>query len=150
MYIYIERGVFFSFSFYFLLLFDHYFNTDIGGYVYRFENSVNNNNNNNNNNRDETTNHIISKCSKFAQKYKTRHDWLEKVIHWEICKKFEFDHVNKWYTHNPTPVLEYDTHKLLWDFDIKTDRRIYVRNQTIKQSTKRGEFAKLWIRPSTE
>ena len=37
-------------------------------------------------NRDETTNHIISECSKLAQKeYKTRPDWVGKVIHWEMC-----------------------------------------------------------------
>ena len=26
--------------------------------------------------------------------------------------------------HNPVPVLENDTHKLLWDFDIQTDHLI--------------------------
>ena len=32
-------------------------------------------------NRDETVNHI-SECNKLAQKeYKTRHDWVGKVIH---------------------------------------------------------------------
>ena len=46
--------------------------------------------------RDETINHIISECSKLAQKeYKARHDWMGKVIHWEMCKKFKFDHANK-------------------------------------------------------
>ena len=36
--------------------------------------------------RDETINHIISESSKLAQKeYKTRHDWVGKVIHWEMC-----------------------------------------------------------------
>ena len=42
-----------------------------------------------------------------------RHDWVIKVIHWEICKKFKFDHTNKWYIDNPAHVLENDTHKLL-------------------------------------
>ena len=75
--------------------------------------------------RDETINHIISECSKLAQKeYKVRHDWVGKVIHWEMCKKLKFDHTNKWYMHNPAPVLENNTHKLLWDFDIHTDHRI--------------------------
>ena len=38
---------------------------------------------------DETINHIINECNKLAQKeYKTRHDWVGKVIHWELCKKF--------------------------------------------------------------
>ena len=78
--------------------------------------------------RDETINHIISECSKLAQKeYKTRHDWVGKVIHWEMCKKFKFDHANKWYMHNPAPVLENDTHKRLWDFNIQTDHLISVR-----------------------
>ena len=36
---------------------------------------------------DETINHIISECSKLAQKDKCRHDWVGKGIHWEICKK---------------------------------------------------------------
>ena len=46
--------------------------------------------------RDETINHIISESSKLVQKeYKARHDWVDKVIHWEMCKKFKFDHVNK-------------------------------------------------------
>ena len=69
--------------------------------------------------RDETINHIISECSKLAQKeYKARHDWVGKVIHWKISKKFKFDHATKWYKQSQAPVLENDTHKLLWDFDI--------------------------------
>ena len=69
--------------------------------------------------RDETINHIISECSKLAQKeYKARHEWVGKVIHWEMCNKFKFDHgicmvYTKWYMHNPAPELENDTHKLL-------------------------------------
>ena len=82
--------------------------------------------------RDETINHIISECSKLAQKeYKTRHDWVIKVIHWEMCKKFRFDHTNKWYMHNPASVLENDIHKLLWDFDIQTDHKISAKRQDL-------------------
>ena len=34
--------------------------------------------------RDETINHIISECSKLAQKvYKATHDWVGKETHWE-------------------------------------------------------------------
>ena len=56
--------------------------------------------------KDETINHIISACSKLAQKeYKARHDWVSKMIHREMCKKFKFDHANKWYMHNPAPDL---------------------------------------------
>ena len=43
--------------------------------------------------RDEAINHIISEYSKLAQKeYKTRHDLVGNVIHWEMSKKFKFDH----------------------------------------------------------
>ena len=78
--------------------------------------------------RDETINHVIGECSKLVQKeYKARHDWVGKVIHWEMCKKFKFDDTKKWYMHNPAPVLENNTHKLRWDFDIQTDHQISAR-----------------------
>ena len=35
--------------------------------------------------------------------------------------------MNKWYMHNPAAVLENNTHKLLWDFDIQTDHLISTR-----------------------
>ena len=61
-------------------------------------------------NGDETINHIISECSKLAQReYKVRHDWVGKVIHREMYQKLKFNHTNKWYIHNPAPVLENDT-----------------------------------------
>ena len=64
--------------------------------------------------RDETINHIISEYGKLVEKeYKTRHHWVGKGIHWVLCKKFKFDNTNKWYMHNPSYVLENDTHKLL-------------------------------------
>ena len=73
-------------------------------------------------------NHIISECRKLAQReYQSRHDWLEKVIHWELCKKFKFDHANKWYMHNLKSVLENETRKILWDFNIQIDHQISAR-----------------------
>ena len=95
--------------------------------------------------RDETINHIISECSKLAQKeYKARHDWIGKGIHWEMCRKFQFDHTNKWYIHNPAPVPENDSRKLLWDFNIQTDHLIPVRRPDfIIINKKKRESAKL-------
>ena len=90
--------------------------------------------------RDETINQIISECSKLAQReYKARHDWVGKVIHWEMCKKCKFDHTNKWYMHNPAPVLENDTHKLLWDFNIQTDHLIPARRPDLIIINKKKE-----------
>ena len=94
--------------------------------------------------RDETINHLISESSKLAQKeYKTRHNMVGNVIHWEMWKKFKFvnnnnnnnnnnnefkfDHTNKWNMHNAASVLKNDKHKLLWNFDIQTDHLISVR-----------------------
>ena len=49
------------------------------------------------------------------------------MVHWERCKKLKFDHMNTWYMHNPASVMEDDTHKLLWDFDIHTHHLISAR-----------------------
>ena len=57
----------------------------------------------------------------------TRHDWVGKVIHRELRKKFKFDHTNKGYMHNPESVPENGTHKILWDFEIQTDHLISAR-----------------------
>ena len=73
-------------------------------------------------------NHIISECSKLAQKkYKTRHEWWGKVIHWELHKKLKFNHMNKWYIHHPGSVLKNEMHKILWDFKIQTDQLISAK-----------------------
>ena len=45
--------------------------------------------------------------------------------------------------HNPAPVLENDTHKLLWDFDIHTDPLISARRPDLIIINKKIEFAKL-------
>ena len=36
-----------------------------------------------------------------TKEYKTTYDWVGKVIHWELCTKFKFDHTKKGYMHNP-------------------------------------------------
>ena len=94
--------------------------------------------------RGETINHIISECSKLTQKeYKTKHDCVGKVTHWEMCKKFKIDHTNKWYMHNSASVQEKDKHKLLWDFGIQTNHLISVRRPDLIVNNQKREFAKL-------
>ena len=46
----------------------------------------------------------------------TRQDWVEKVIHWELCKKFKFVHPNECYQDKPEFVLENKMYKILCDF----------------------------------
>ena len=71
-----------------------------------------------------------------------RHDWVGKVIHCELRKKFLLNHKNKSYMHNPTSVLENDTHKVLYDFDIQKESlnfdqmsRSYNKQQQQKKRT---------------
>ena len=93
---------------------------------------------------DETINYIISEYSKLAQReYKARHDWVGKGIPWEICKKFKFDHIDKWYIHNPAPVLENATHKLLWDFNIQMDHVIPARRPDLIIINKKKRTCKI-------
>ena len=76
----------------------------------------------------ETINQIMSECSKLAHKeYKTRHNWVGKVIQWELCKRLKFDHTNKWCMHKPEFIQENETHKILWDLKIQTDHLIPAR-----------------------
>ena len=52
--------------------------------------------------------------------------------------------------HSPGPVLENDTHKLLWDFDILTDHQILARRPDViiinkkKKNKKKKESAKFF------
>ena len=43
------------------------------------------------------------------------------AIRQKQCKKFKFCHKNKWYKHCPEFILENETHKLHWNFEIQTD-----------------------------
>ena len=57
----------------------------------------------------------ISECSKLAQKeYKTRHE--DNPV--GIVQEVKFDLKNKWFMLNPEFVLDNETHKRLWDFEI--------------------------------
>ena len=74
---------------------------------------------------DESIDHIASSCSKLAQKeYKRRHDNLEKIVHWKLAKKCNFEARDKWYEHKPESVLENEDYKISWVFSIQTDHVI--------------------------
>ena len=60
--------------------------------------------------RTEMVNHVKSKCSEQAQKeYKTGHNWVGKVIHWESCKRLKFDYTTKWYIYKLESIRENET-----------------------------------------
>ena len=71
---------------------------------------------------DESIDHIVSDCSKLAQKeYNRRHDNLGKIVHWKFVRKCNFEAGYKWYEHEPESVLENEDYKILWDFSSQTD-----------------------------
>ena len=62
---------------------------------------------------------------KISAKYNSRNDWVRKVIHLELCKKFKYDHTNKWYIHDQESVLENETHTFFGSgVEIQMDHRI--------------------------
>ena len=80
----------------------------------------------------------MSKCNKLSQKeYKARHDWVEKVIHLELCKKFKFDHMNKCYMCKPDSILVNETHKILYDFEIQMNHLISARQSDLVIANKK-------------
>ena len=45
---------------------------------------------------DESIDHIVSGCSKLAQKeYKRRYDNLVKIVHWKLARKCNFEAEDK-------------------------------------------------------
>ena len=50
---------------------------------------------------------IYSECCKLAQwEYKSRHDNVGRKVHWQLCRKYNLEHANKWYEHQPQGVLK--------------------------------------------
>ena len=72
----------------------------------------------------ETVQHVVSGCEKLAQrKYKRRHEYVVKMLHWKLCEKFGLESNERWYEHEPESVVENDGLKLLRDANIQYDHR---------------------------
>lgn len=80
----------------------------------------------------ETVEHVVSGCGQLAQRdYKRRHDKLAQMVHWSSCRQYGIKTEDKWYQHVPQDVSETKDVKLLWDFDIFTDKGITARRPDI-------------------
>ena len=73
---------------------------------------------------------------------KTRHDWVGKMIHWELCKKIKSDHTNNWYVQIRESIQENETHRLYLDFEIQTDHLISAGRPVINNKKKRKKKRK--------
>ena len=75
--------------------------------------------------------------------YKTRHDWVGKVMHWELCKTLKFDHMNKCICttqHLPCRMRHTNSSGIL-RYNFCQTARPY-NNQRKKR--RRGELTNLW------
>ena len=81
---------------------------------------------------DESITHLIAECKSLTQKEcKQRHDNIARIVHQELCQKFGLVGEVKWYIHKPAGVVENDTVKILWDFNIQKDHVIPHRRPDI-------------------
>ena len=74
----------------------------------------------------------LSVCVLSARnQYRKTHDKLGKKVHWLLCKKFQIECKDKWFSHQPELVLENDKCKILWDLAIQTEKEIEHRRSGI-------------------
>ena len=59
--------------------------------------------------------------------YIQRYDNVARIVHWNLTKLHRLDVAEKWYDHKLEGVMESDGAKLLWDFNIQTDKEIQAR-----------------------
>ena len=65
---------------------------------------------------DESIDHVVSGCSKLAQKeHARRHDNLGKIVHSKLSRRCNFEAGDKWYGHEPENVLEKEDYRISWD-----------------------------------
>ena len=67
--------------------------------------------------------HLLSACPVQASTtYVYRHNLVARAVHWHFCKHYLLPLASKsWFSHNPSPVCEYSTTKLLWDFHLQSN-----------------------------
>jgi len=81
----------------------------------------------------ETVMHILAECPNIAQtEYLDRHNQVARYIHLRMLEIHGIQQTgNKWYRHEPDRVLETESVKILWDFNIYTDKKISARRPDI-------------------
>ena len=78
------------------------------------------------------------------KEYKSSQDWVEMVVYRELFKRLKCDHIDKRYMRKPETLLENETHKIHWDFEIKhitqKNRPNLNRQVETKVLTNDGDF----------
>ena len=92
----------------------------------------------------ETVEHIVAGCPMIAQTlYLKRHNAVAATVHWGLCKTAGFERADNWWKHSPEAALENENYKMLYDFNIITDRKISARRPDIVFIDKKNNNAKL-------
>ena len=80
----------------------------------------------------ESVRRLLIGCENLAQReYMRRYDNVAKKIQWDLCKKNELEHTEKWYEHAPEGAVENEEVKLLWDINVQCDNVIEARKPDI-------------------
>ena len=80
----------------------------------------------------ESVSHVVSECSKLAQReYKRRHDNVARYVHWILSGEGKLQRADTWYNHKPEGVVENEEFKILWDMNIQCDQVIEARRPDI-------------------
>ena len=81
---------------------------------------------------DETVSHILTACKTLAAtQYLRRHNEVARAVHWGICKAYDVEVSKSYWKHEPPDVVETQSVKILWDFEIQTDHHIPARRPDI-------------------
>ena len=84
------------------------------------------------NKKSGTKYYLVSECEKFAQKeYKKRHDNVARIVHLELCGKYNLKRSEKCYEDAAEGVVENKEVKIFWDVMIQCDREIKIRKPDI-------------------
>ena len=63
--------------------------------------------------------------------YLNRHNRIASQINWALCGTYGFDRSEQCWQHKVETVLENETSKILWDFNIYTGRAMHHRRPDI-------------------
>ena len=92
----------------------------------------------------ETIDHIISGFEVLAKaEYIERHNKTAAFVHWNICNDLGIKTGDNWYEHQPDTVTNTDTHTVLWNMAVQTDRNISTNRPHITIKDKVNSTFKL-------
>ncbi|KAJ8035681.1 hypothetical protein HOLleu_19430 [Holothuria leucospilota] len=94
---------------------------------------------------DETVSHIVAGCQTLAgTEYLKKHDSVAAALHLEICRHYRIPTTERQpWLHKPEAVTETEQVKVLWYFEIKTDRIVTARRPDLIVIDKQEKTAKI-------